>query len=198
MLLLTDGSEKSPLLGFCLNVISQHDENWPPNEQTLARDFVKWLGFNSFITRDDMKKLCHAKGVTLTFAPLAQDIHGLNCSFQDKKEIVITEHDLAPFSDTHTLFHEFRELLEHVFVELGHSTFDPEHSPEVQAEQFAALCRMEAAAREVPYLMDMAQKIEKKWARYLAYGFFFFCGAAYIFSCIYMRQLEEIGSEAYR
>jgi hypothetical protein len=55
----------------------------------------------------------------------------------------------------------------HVFAELGHRTVGPEDFLEVQAEHFAALCRMEAATRELPAFLEMTGNIEKKWTRYL-------------------------------
>jgi hypothetical protein len=196
--LLTDGTEKDPVLGFCLTVISQHGESWPLPEDALAQEFVEWFGLRSVLTRDALKKLCQAKGVGLSFVPLPQDIRGFNCSFQNKKEIVIAERELAPFADSHTLLHEFRELLEHEFVELGHATIGAEDSLEVEAEIFAMACRIEAGERDLPVFLEVASKVEKKWVRYLGYAFVGVFGLAYLFGCIYMGQLEEMGSEVHR
>jgi Zn-dependent peptidase ImmA (M78 family) len=196
--LLTDGAEKSPVLGFCLNMISQHGENWPPEDEVLAHEFVNWFGLKSFPTRSCLKVMCKAKGIDLSFASLPQDIHGSNFLFQDKKEIVIAERELAPFGDSHTLLHEFREMLEHVFVELGYPTISARDSLEEQAELFAGLCRMDAGAKELPAVLEMVQQVEKKWARYLGYVFVAAFALAYMFTCVYMRQLEEIGSEVHR
>jgi hypothetical protein len=196
--LLTDGAEKSPVLGFCLNMISQCGGNWPPDEEVLADEFVKWFGLKSFVTRSCLKEMCKAKGIDLSFATLPEDIHGSNFSFQDKKEIVIADRELAPFGDSHTLLHEFREMLEHVFVELGYPTISSKDSLEEQAEIFASLCRMEAGKRDFPHMLEMMQQVEKKWARYLGCAFVVVYSFAHMFSCIYMRQLEEIGSEVHR
>jgi hypothetical protein len=196
--LLTDGTEKNPILGFCLSMISQHGENWPPEEEVLAKEFVNWLGFRPFVTRSRLKELCQSKGVDLSFASLPDDIRGFNCLFQDKKEIVITEREPIIFSDAHTLLHEFREILEHVFIELRHPTIGSEDCTEVQAELFAGLCRIDAGAKELPAALEMAQQIEKKWARYLGYVAVAGFTLVYLFTCIYMRQLEEIDSEVER
>jgi hypothetical protein len=198
MKLLTDGSDKDPSLGFCLSVISKHSENWPPTEEVLADSFVNWLGFNSFLTRNALQELCRSKGVNLSFIPLPQEIRGFNCSFQYKKEIVITLRETAPFADSHTLFHEFREMLEHIFIELGHPTIGPEDFLEVQAEHFAVLCRMDAAVKELPCFLEMAGNVEKKWTRYLAYALVVIFGLAHVFSCIMTPQMEEVLSEARR
>lgn len=198
MNLLTDGSEKNPLLGFCLPVISRHAENWPPTEEVLAGEFVDWLGFNSFLARDALRELCLNKGVNLSFISLPPELRGFNCSFHNHREIVVSECWTAPFADIHTLFHEFREMLEHVFGELGHATVGPEGSLEVQAELFAVSSRIAAAGKELPAIIEKAMKIEEKWARYLSYGLLAIFGVAYVFSCILLPQFEDIASEARR
>ncbi len=198
MKLLTDGTEKDPILAFCKAVISRRIENWPPTEEVLAEEFVNWLGFNSFATRDALRKLCLLKGVNLSFLPLPQDIRGFNCSFHDKKEIVISEREAAPFVDSHTLFHEFREMLEHGFAELGHVTLGSGDFLEVRAEHFAMAARMSAAVRELPVFFEIAKSIESKWARYFGYAALVVFGAAHLLSCVFLPQMEEIASEAKR
>ena len=198
MNLLTDGTSNNPVLRFCLNLVARHGDNWPPTEEVLAREFVDWLGSRAFVSEDGMKKLCEAKGVNLTFVPLPQEIRGFNCSFGHKREIVISESEAAPFIHLHTLFHEFREMLEHVFTELGRATIAPDDSLEVQAEQFAVLCRMEAATRELPVIFEATARIERKWVRYLSYALVIVFGVAYVLSCIFTPQMEEVLSEAKR
>jgi len=198
MELQTDEINKNAIIRFCQKVISRHVDNWPPTEEVLAETFVKWLGFNSFVTRDMLKDLCRAKGVNLSFISLPQEIRGFNCSFQEQREIVIAERERVPFADSHTLFHEFREMLEHAFTELGHPIIRPEDSLEVQAELFAIACRMRAAERELPAFLEMAMNVEKKWARYLAYAFWAIFALGYFFSCVSTPQMEEVFSEAGR
>jgi hypothetical protein len=123
--LLTNGTRDNPILGFCLSVIAQHEANWPPEEDVLAQEFIDWFGFNSFLTRDRMKELCQAKGVNLSFVSLSEDVRGLNFSYQNIKEIILSQRETAPFGDSHTLFHEFRELIEHQLVELKYATVGP-------------------------------------------------------------------------
>lgn len=198
MYLLTDGTKNNPILGFCLETMAKHRDQWPPAEEVLAEDFVNWLGFHTFLTREALQQLCQYKRVNLSFAALPQEIRGVNFSFQDKKEIVITDDVLGLFSDPQTLFHEFREMLEHGFVELGHATLAPQDSLEVRAEIFAIACRIKAMEREVPAYFEMAQKIEKQWVRCLAFvgiGVFAF---AYFLSCIYAHQMEELTAEVNR
>lgn len=196
MYLLTDGTEKNPLLGFCLSIISQHSEKWPPTEEILARAFVHWLRSPFLLTQSRMKELCQANGVDLSFVPLPEGMRGFNWSWQGGKGILITSKELAPFADVHTLFHEFRELLEHEFEALRYPTHNAKGLPEVQAELFATFCRMEAGMKEMPAFFEMAQNVEKRWARYFTYALVLLFGAAHLFSCIYLPQMEEALSEA--
>ncbi len=177
-------------------VISRYAEKWPPTEQVLADEFVDWFGAKSFMTPTAMRELCLAKGITLSFVPLPPELQGLNCSFHDKKEIFISEREMVPFAHVHTLFHEFREMLEHVFVELGHATVSPKQSLEMNAEEFAMVARMATATRELPAYIEMAGNIEKNWPRYLSYGLLIVFSAAYMFGCVFLPQFEDLISEA--
>ena len=198
MELLTDGTENNPLLGFCLAVISRHAENWPPTEQVLAEEFVDWFGAKSFMTPSAMQELCLSKGINLSFVSLPRELHGFNCSFQDKKEIVISEDELVPFAHLHTLFHEFREMLERVFVELGHATLTPKESLEAKAEEFAMFARMDTATRELPRYLEMVGDIKTNWKRYVGYASLGVLVFAYLFSCIFLPRFEDMISEARR
>ena len=195
MELLTDGTEKDPISCFCQAAISRHTENWPPTEEVLAKEFVDWLGVKSFLMRDAMRELCLSKGVKLSFIPLPPELHGFNCAFQDKKEIVISDREIVPFGDLHTLFHEFREMLEHVFVERGFATGTQENSLEEKAENFAISASMETGTREMPAFIEMVGKIENTWYRYFGYAFVGVFFIAYLFNCAFLPQFEEAISE---
>jgi hypothetical protein len=196
--LLRDGTRNNPLLGFCLAVISRHSKNWPPTEQVLAKEFVSWLGVKPFLTRDAMRELCRSKGINLSFTSLTQELRGFNCSFQDKKEIVISDHESVPFADLHTLLHEFREMLEHGFVEVGYATLTPRDSLEETAEEFAAITRMETGAREFPAYIETVGNIETPWQRYLGYVLLVVGFVAYMFTCATLPQYEEMIAETRR
>lgn len=185
-------------MGFCKAVISRHAENWPPTEETLAGEFVQWFGFQPFPTRDRLIELCRSKRVNLSFAALPEDLRGFNCSFQDKTEIVISQHETVFGADLHTLLHEFRELLENAFVDLGYGTLGAEEFPEGRSERFAVSARMKIGEREIPAFIDIATKVNAKWARYLAYVAICVFGLFYVHSCIFLPQLEEIDSEVKR
>ena len=183
MELLTDGTENNPLLGFCLAVISRYAEKWPPTEQVLADDFVNWFGAKSFMTPTAMRELCLAKGITLSFVPLPSELQGLNCSFHDKKEIVISEREMVPFAHVHTLFHEFREMLERVFVELGHATLTPKQSLEAIAEEFAMAARMETATTRIARLRRNGGQHREELASLFWLCVLIVFSVAYMFSC---------------
>jgi hypothetical protein len=94
----------------------------------------------------------------LSFIPLPPRLQGFHCSFEKKREIVISERELVPFAHVHTLFHEFREMLEHVFVERGHGTLNSKQSLEAKAEEFAMVARMATATKSsanVTYVHDV-------------------------------------------
>jgi len=196
--LLTDGTENNPLLGYCLAVISRHSEKWPLTEQALADEFVNWFGANSLMTPTVMRELCLSKGINLSFVPLSSELQGFNCSFHNKKEIVLSERELVPFAHVHTLFHEFREMLEVVFVELGHATLKTGESLEATAEEFAIAARMATATRELPVYFKIVGNIEKNWPRYFSYAALFVFFVSYLLSCAFLPQFEDMMSEARR
>jgi hypothetical protein len=198
MKLLTDGTEKDSILAFCKAVTSRHAENWPPKEQVLAEEFVNWLGVKSFMTRSSMVELCSSKGIKLSFATVPPELRGFNCSFQYKKEIVISDEESVVFSDLHTLLHEFREMLECGFADLGHATLTAKDSLELKAEEFAIYSRMETGTREFPVYFEIVRKIETNWHRYFAYALLAVFSVAYLFSCPFLPHFEEMLSEARR
>ncbi|MBZ5679180.1 MAG: hypothetical protein LAO24_03625 [Acidobacteriia bacterium] len=198
MRLLTDGTEKDPILRFCHTVISQHGKTWPPTEDTLAEGFANWLGLSSFMSRSAMQRLCRSKDVKLSFNPLPHDIRGFNCSFHNKREIIVTARETVAFADSHTLLHEFREMLEHTFVDLGYPTVTSTASLETHAEAFAVLCGMHAVTRDLPLFLEMAANVERKWPRYFTYALVIVFGLACLFGCAFTPQMEEMFLEAKR
>jgi hypothetical protein len=198
MELLTDGTENNELLNFCIGVISRHAEKWPPTEQVLADEFVCWFDAKSFMTKTAMQQLCLSKGIKLSFVPLPPELHGFNCSFGETNEIVIANDEMVPFAHTHTLFHEFREMLERVFVELEHATLTSKSSLEARAEEFAMVARMETATREFPGYIEMVSNIEKNWHRYFGYAFLIALSVSYMFSCALLPQFEDMIAEVRR
>lgn len=139
-----------------------------------------------------------SRGVKLSFVSLPQELRGINCSFQNKREIVISERENAAFADLHTLFHEFREMLENIFAELGSATLTPEECLEAKAEHFAMVARMQTCTREIPAYFKIVGKIETPWQRYFGYALLVVLLAVYLFSCAFLPQFEDMLSEARR
>lgn len=198
MELLNGQIDTSPIVDFCRAVISRHAENWPPKEETLADEFVEWMGLKPFLTRDQLIELCLCKRVNLSFVELPPELHGFNCSFGNKREIIIAKRETVLGADLHNLFHEFRELLENGFVELGYTTIGAEQFLEVQAEHFAMSARMDVAMKELPAYIELVRNADAKWARYLAYGVIGAAGLFYLLSCVFLPQFEEMQSEMKR
>ena len=198
MELLNGEIDTSPIVGFCEAVVSRHAENWPPKEEILADELVQWLGLKPFLTRDKLIELCSSKRINLSFAELPTQLRGFNCLFENRTEIVIAQRETVPGADLHTLFHEFREVLENGFIELGYSTLGEEKELEVQAEVFAMSARMAVVTREIPAFVEIVNNADAKWVRYLGYGVLGVVGFVYLLSCVFLPKLEEIESEMKR
>jgi len=66
---------------------------------------------------------------------------------------------------THTFYHEIRELIERVFIDLGHPTIPPGER-EKMAEEFAMIVRMNSAFKESESLLGSALEIQSDWLRW--------------------------------
>jgi len=187
-----------PIVEFCKAVVSRNSENWPPKEETLADEFVQWLGLKSFPTRDGLIELCLSKRINLSFAELPPELRGFNCSFENKTEIVVVQRQTVPGADLHNLFHEFREVLENGFIDLGYSTLGEEAELEAQAEVFAMSARMSVIKTEIPAFIEIVKNADAKWVRYLGYGVIGVVGLIYFLSCVFLPQFEEIEAETKR
>ena len=196
--LLKGEIDTPPIVGFCKAVVSRHAKSWPPQEEALAEEFVQWLGLKSFLTRDGLIELCLSKRINLSFAELPPELRGFNCSFESRTEIVIAQRETVPGADLHNILHEFREVLENGFVELGYSTLGTEELLEAQAEIFAMSARMTVGAEEIPAFVEIVKNADAKWARYLGYGVIGVVGFIYLLTCVFFPQFEEIESEAKR
>ncbi len=189
-----------PITAFCRAFVCCHAENWPPKEDTLAQEFVDWLGLKPFLSRDSLIELCLSKKVNLSFAELPPDLRGFNCSFENRTEIVIARRESVPGTDLHTLFHEFREVLENCFIELGYSTLDlnQEDELEIQAEVFAMSARIAVVTREIPAAVDIIRNADGKWTRCFGYSLMAVFGCIYLLSCVFLPKFEQIDSEVKR
>ncbi len=131
------------LRGFCQAVITKHSSAWPPDELTLAQEFLSFFQIEDSVKLHTSEELCRKLGVKLTVQNLPLGLRGHNCAYREMREIVIgpaTGTAAMLGSEEHTLFHELRELIEYEFRRLNHPTaVGPEL--ETRAESFASLVR---------------------------------------------------------
>src|SRR5207248_1342141 len=78
---------------FCRTVISRHSANWPPNENVLAEEIVDFFGIGPFLTLETLVQLCrdHLR-IPVSFIELPTELRGYNCSYGNKREIVVSQH----------------------------------------------------------------------------------------------------------
>jgi len=66
---------------------------------------------------------------------------------------------------THIFYHEIRELIERIFINLGHPT-TPSSEIEKRAEEFAIAVRMNSAFKESEFLLGSALEIRSDLLRW--------------------------------
>jgi len=154
-----------PLVLFCTEFLSRHRNNWPPSEDTLAREFLSAFPVSPFLTRAEVEALCSGLRIEVSFRPLPSDFTGYNCKYGEKKEIVLGEKEAVLGVITHSCFHEIREIIEGVFNDLGHS-IALGNELEERAEQFAVAVRMNSANQTFEFLLAEIDNISSTWRRW--------------------------------
>jgi hypothetical protein len=180
-----------PLLAWCRAVLNRHAESWPPSENVLAEAFVTTFGADACHNLENLRELCAHLGIEVTQRPMPADIRGHNSFYQAKRSIVLSSHQPLPGTDEHTLLHELREVIEHIFKELGFGTCSEIADLEMRAEMFAGYVRSEAFSRTLPVYFEHAQQIEVKWVRYGAYAILGIGALAYMFTCLFLPFIED-------
>jgi hypothetical protein len=184
-------SQSDPLLAWCRTVVTRHAGNWPPRESVLAGDFVSFFGPDSCTTLESLRQLCARLGIDVSVRLMPSDIRGHNSVYLTKRAIVLSEHQPLLGADEHTLLHELREIVEHIFKELGGATCDSAGELEIRAESFAGLVRSEAFSRQLSVFFQTAEQIENKWVRYGTFFLIGLGGLAFVCTCIFLPQLEH-------
>jgi hypothetical protein len=169
-------------------VHQKHGSEWPPTEEILAQKFVEYFKFKSLIVLEEIQKLCESSEIILRIAPLPDPLWGYNRRYQGKREILISNSQVL--TKEHTALHEFRELLEYEFRDLGTPICGNEDREE-RAEIFAISVRMCAFAKEIPAIMDRVSSIESKWWRGAAYGLSILFAIAYSIGLALSPKVEE-------
>jgi hypothetical protein len=154
-----------PLLTFCKDFLSSNIESWPPSESALAEAFVSQFPVSSFLLRSGVEEVCARLRVDVSFRELPPDLAGFNSGYGGNKEIVLSEMENPLGITTHTFFHEIRELIERIFIDLGHPTIPPGEQEKI-AEQFAITVRMNSAYKESESSLGNALEIQSDWLRW--------------------------------
>lgn len=155
------------LAAFSQIVRNKHATGWPPTEDTLAEEFVKYVDFTT--TRHlSPEALCHSLGIEFLRTNLPETLRGHNCRYGGKSRIFVTQKESFVGAAEHTVIHELRELLEYEFKAAGWPTTNPDAMEEL-AEDFAVAVRVRRIQNEVPSWFDNVATIERKWPRRFAY-----------------------------
>jgi hypothetical protein len=181
---------KDPLTEFCEHEISAHSANWPPDEVTLAMDFITFFHAEDCALFSQLVDLCARFSVEVSLLELPDRHSGINCCFGEKRVILISTSEIDGFSREHTLLHELREIVEYQFRELGHGIAEREEL-EKRAELFAALARMHVGAALWTSLVGAAANIRATLPRFGAYALLGAGAMGYLF-CLFLPCLDYL------
>ena len=157
----------------------------------LAEAFVTFFGPGACNNLENLRQLCADLAIEVTQRPMPPEIRGHNSLYFSKRAIVLSADQPLSDLDEHTLLHELREIVEHIFKELGTSTCNETAELEMRTELFASYVRAEAFSRRLPVFFEHAQQIEKKWVRYGAYAVIGVGAIAYMFACLFLPFVED-------
>ena len=132
------------LRGFCQHIIAKHASNWPADEMVMAEEFVTFFKLDFLTTVTSLTELCKSLGVNVSHSKLPRGLHGHNCAYEDKREIVIAETaetPRVPGAREHTLLHELREIMEYEFRKINSPIASDLADREERAEDFACYVR---------------------------------------------------------
>src|SRR5215469_13252007 len=90
---------------FCAALLSRYKENWPPAETSLAKDFAERFAPELFPNTEQMIQFASRLGISVSFKPLPDDLHGCNCSCDGQTIVFLSEQPVFTGSHEHTLFH---------------------------------------------------------------------------------------------
>jgi hypothetical protein len=192
---LTDAetAAPSPLLSFCKEFLILNLKNWPPDEDTLARAFISHFPTPSYLLQAGVQEFCAKLRIDVSFCELPPDLAGLNSEYDEKREIVLSEREYPLGITTHTLFHEIREIIERVFIDLGYPTIPPSEI-ERTAEQFAVAVRVHSLLKETEFLFGSALEIQSNLLRWgsvaIIFGFVLLVACGHIFLTKYEASLS--------
>jgi hypothetical protein len=139
---MNDGDENKEvvhcdqLILFCRDFVSRYPEQ-RVTEALLATHFVLFFELPPIADISNLTEFCNSVGIALSKETLPPDLIGINGSVGNLRKIIISERVEDLCIQEHTLLHEIRELIEHVFRDLGSSISTPEEM-EARASEFAS------------------------------------------------------------
>ncbi len=152
---------------------AKHASNWPPQEETLADEFISYFKLEPIVFLGALQKLCDSLGINVRVMVLPESLRGHNYRFDGKREIYISERQILRGTEEHTALHELRELLEYEF-------------------NFAVAVRVFAFGKEIPSLLEHAAGIEQKWPRRASYVLLFVVAVGYVMALTLLPHVEDI------
>jgi len=158
------------LRGFCEAVVTNHSAKWPPDEHTLADEFVSFFRVEGALEFKDLEQFCRDLGVGVSVQKLPREFRGHNHRYEGKREIIVGEVTTTAFPGTreHTLFHELRELIEYEFREMGCPVASSFVDMEARAESFAGAVRAYGAIKSWQPLLEGIGEIKSGWGKFVA------------------------------
>jgi len=179
------------LRGFCERVVAKYSANWPPTEETIAREFVSFAQPDG-LDLGSLEGLCARFGISVLVRRLPEGIRGYNHLFGQKRQILIAQSQSTGTVfgiQEHTLFHELRELIEYEFREIGSSVALSDL--ESRAESFASTVRLEASMMVWKPLLDDVTEMKSGWGRIVLGLLLVFFVAVQAFSCVMLPRWED-------
>ena len=162
----TEVAHSDQLALFCRDFVSRYPKQLV-TEEMLARHFVSFFKISPFVHMANLTEFCKSVGIVLWKEILPPDLMGINGSVGNLRKVIISDRAEDLFFQEHTVLHEIREIIEHVFCDLGSPISKPEEI-EGRASEFASFV-MDLPCEEVfeTWVKDAAC-IESVWKRVMA------------------------------
>ncbi len=145
-------------------MVSRCATDWPPSEGKLAEEFVSFFQVGPFPNIDGWVQLCGNLDIQVHACTLPRELCGYHCCYEGTRTIWVHEEELFVGTREHSLLHELREILEHIFEDLGQPTVGKE-SLETLAEQFASCVRVAAMENTWKALFENLESVQSRWAQ---------------------------------
>jgi len=180
-----------PLVTFCQGAVSKFASQWPPEESKLADAFIAHFSLPRLATFENQLNLCESLGIRVSEVILPDNLRGHNCCYGNQREIQIHNGKGHLITREHTLLHELREILEHIFHDMGYHTAKERSALEVRAETFAGSVRTDTFMEMWKDILQGAEEIESKWKRWVAFFLLALFGIAGLFSIMMFPAFED-------